>query len=50
MNEPGVFAFGLVVFLILSGGVALTVYELQKMGNRDQNDAYPRSRVARQGK
>lgn len=50
MNEPAVFAFGLITFVILSGGVTMSVYELRKMGNRDQNDSYPRSRPARQGK
>jgi len=47
MNEPFVFFFGVFVFLILGGGVGFTVYELQKMGNRNQNDSYPRSPVER---
>jgi hypothetical protein len=50
MNEPAVFLFGLLVFAILGCGMAITVYGLQKMGNRDQNDSYPRSPVVRQGK
>ena len=47
MNEAPVFFFGLVVFLLVGGGFALTIHELSKMGNRDQNDSYPRSRPTR---
>jgi len=50
MNEPAVFLFGLLMFLILGGGVGMTIYEMKKMGNRDQEDSYPRSRAVRQGK
>jgi hypothetical protein len=50
MNESGVFLFGLFVFLIVGGGVGMTIYEMKKMGNRDQDDSYPRSIPVRQGK
>ena len=47
MNEAPVFFFGFLVFLLVGGGFALTIHELSKMGNRDQNDSYPRSRPTR---
>ncbi len=42
MQDSGILAFGLFVFLLLGGGLFLTLVEFHKMGNRDQVDTYPR--------
>jgi hypothetical protein len=43
MQDPNVFAFGLFVFVVLAGGLFITVREFIRMGNQDQEDSYPRS-------
>ncbi len=41
MADPIIFAFGLVVFLLLASGLAITMGEFRRMGDKEQNDAYP---------
>ena len=42
MSDYAIFAFGFFVTLLLGAGLSVTVYEMTRMGNRDQNDSYPR--------
>lgn len=43
MSDAPIFLVGLLVFLLVTGGLAVTVREFAKMGNEDQNDSHPRS-------
>ena len=47
MSDPGIFAFGLCVFLLLASGLSITLSEFRRMGDKEQNDAYPNSRPSR---
>ena len=44
MSDTSMFLVGLFVSFVLGGGLTLTVREFSKMGNKDQNDSYPRPR------
>lgn len=41
MSDSNLFLFGAFVFTVLTGGVAATVVEIKRMGDKDQDDAYP---------
>ena len=43
MSDWGIFAVGMGVFLLVAAGI-LTSLQFGKMGDRDQNDSYPRTR------
>lgn len=43
MTDAAILGIGFAVFSILGLGLILTLIEFRKMGNRDQNDSYPRS-------
>ena len=47
MTNAAIFGFGLVVFSVLAFGLTFTLLEFRKMGDRDQNDSYPRAVPAR---
>lgn len=42
MSDYAIFAFGFFVTVLLGAGLSVTIYEMTRMGNRDQNDSYPR--------
>lgn len=42
MSDSTIFIAGLFVFLILAGGLTITLREFSKMGSKDQKDDYPR--------
>jgi len=50
VTDNALFLFGLLVFVVVGGGFAVTILEFRRMGNRDQNDAYPPSRSIRSQK
>ncbi len=43
MPDSVIFTFGIFAFVMLTGGLILTLREFRRMGNRDQVDSYPRS-------
>ena len=43
MSDWGIFAVGVGVFLLVAGGI-LTSVQFEKMGDKDQNDFYPKTR------
>lgn len=48
MFDSPIFLVGFSVFLLLVGGLAITLREFAKMGSEDQNDYYPhRAQVRR---
>ena len=43
MTDPAILGMGAAVTSLLGLGLVLTLLEFRKMGDRDQNDNYPRT-------